>query len=641
MATSSEMEHGTKIKIGILTASDSCFEGKAEDKSSANLKILIEDKKIIPGKVVVQSCVPDDIEQIKEKLTIWSDALKLDLILTTGGTGFAPRDVTPEATKSILHKEAPGMTIAMIKASLDVTPLAMLSRLVCGTRGSTLIINLPGSKKGSQECLEFVTPAIPHAVDLLQGNKENVVTTHTHLQAETTPSAAPVSHTQHHHQGEHHHLGHQSSVDDTKVALRARESPFPLITVEEAVDMVLSEAPVLGVEKVFYKDALGRILAEDVYAKDPLPPFPASIKDGYAVVAADGAGDRIVLGDSTAGSVPKGEVIPGYCIRISTGAPIPKGADAVVQVEDTKLLKDADEGRTELEISLLQAPVIGQDIRPVGFDIKAGEKILAKGIRLGPSELGLAATVGVVKLMCHMFPVVGVLSTGNELVEPEAKLRPGHIRDSNRTTLLAALKEHGFPTVDLGVAKDRPESLLEHLKNALRRTDVIVTSGGVSMGEKDLLKQVLHVDLQAHMHFGRVFMKPGKPTTFATVTIDDTKKLFFGLPGNPVSAIVTCNLYVIPALNKMSGYPNPRRTVIKAKISSDIQLDSRPEYHRVVLSWREDDPVPWASSTGSQISSRLLSMCSANALLMLPPKTKEQKEMKTGDVAEAIVIGRL
>ncbi|XP_013398821.1 uncharacterized protein LOC106165239 isoform X1 [Lingula anatina] len=187
MATSSEMEHGTKIKIGILTASDSCFEGKAEDKSSANLKILIEDKKIIPGKVVVQSCVPDDIEQIKEKLTIWSDALKLDLILTTGGTGFAPRDVTPEATKSILHKEAPGMTIAMIKASLDVTPLAMLSRLVCGTRGSTLIINLPGSKKGSQECLEFVTPAIPHAVDLLQGNKENVVTTHTHLQAETTP----------------------------------------------------------------------------------------------------------------------------------------------------------------------------------------------------------------------------------------------------------------------------------------------------------------------------------------------------------------------------------------------------------------------------------------------------------------------
>ncbi|XP_021365763.1 gephyrin-like isoform X2 [Mizuhopecten yessoensis] len=575
-----------RIKVGVLTVSDSCFKGNAEDKSGSNLCHLIDQDQLIAGNVSVKDIVPDDIEKIKKTLKEWCDVKKLDLVLTTGGTGFAPRDVTPEATKSILEKEAPGMTIAMLKKSLEVTDLAMLSRLTCGTRGHTLVINLPGSTKGSEECFRFALPGIPHAVDLLRGRERSVKDTHAKLQAEgvVEPSkdykygdnlshldhAHPKGHHHggsghhhgerghhhgerghhhgghhhgesghhhgeeghhntkkanagdghHHHHGHghshhhghghgHHHSHHDSSQVDIKVAYRPRESPYPLISVEEAVQTVLDNTPQLATETVHFKACMGRFLAEDVFAKDPLPPFPASIKDGYAVLASDGEGNRLVSGDSTAGAVPEGSVVSGYCVRINTGAPLPVGADAVVQVEDTLLERHADEGRTELEIKIMKPPKVGQDIRPVGSDIAEGEKVLCKGQKLSPSELGLLATVGVTHVKCFKQPVVGVMSTGNELLEPDEALKEGKIRDSNRTTLIAQLQEHNFPVIDLGVAKDSPDSLLKLVKSSLEKVDVIVTSGGVSMGEKDLLRHVLQTDFKAKIHFGRVFMKPG------------------------------------------------------------------------------------------------------------------------------------
>lgn len=411
-----------------------------------------------------------------------------------------------------------------------------------------------------------------------------------------------------------------------------------MISVDEALKIVLEHAQPLGAEEIGLRECLCRFLADDVHAIDPLPPFPASIKDGYAVIAADGAGNRLVLGDSTAGSVPKGVVTSGFCVRINTGAPLPVGADSVVQVEDTILVKEEDDGRTEVEIKIMVAPIRRQDIRPVGSDIAKGEKVLEKSQKIGPSELGILATVGAARVTCYRLPVVGVMSTGNELVEPDEALQEGKIRDSNRTTLIAQLLEHGFPVVDLGVADDTVEALLTKLTESLRKCDVIVTSGGVSMGDKDLLKHVL-TDLNADLKFGRVFMKPGKPTAFAT--LDEGRKLFFGLPGNPVSAIVTCNLYVIPALNKMAGNPSPKRTMIRARIADKIHLDPRPEYHRALLTWHPDDPIPQAISTGNQMSSRLLSMRTANALLVLPPKTEVLQTIESGALVDAMIIGRL
>uniref|UniRef100_A0A671KX27 Gephyrin n=1 Tax=Sinocyclocheilus anshuiensis TaxID=1608454 RepID=A0A671KX27_9TELE len=449
--------------------------------------------------------------------------------------------------------------------------------------------------------------------------------------------------------------GH-SAVDITKVARRHRMSPFPLTSMDKAFITVLEMTPVLGNEIINYRDGMGRVLAQDVYAKDNLPPFPASVKDGYAVRAADGPGDRFIIGESQAGEQPILTVMPGQVMRVTTGAPIPCGADAVVQVEDTELLREMHPillvlGTEELEVRILVQARPGQDIRPIGHDIKRGECVLAKGTHMGASEIGLLATVGVTEVEVQKFPVVAVMSTGNELLNPEDDLHPGKIRDSNRSTLLATIQEHGYPTINLGIVGDNPDDLLNALHEGISRADVIITSGGVSMGEKDYLKQVLDIDLHAQIHFGRVFMKPGLPTTFATLDIDGTRKLIFALPGiircvcdilsNPVSAVVTCNLFVIPALRKMQGILDPRPTIIKARLSCDVKLDPRPEYHRCILTWHHQEPLPWAQSTGNQMSSRLMSMRSANGLLMLPPKTEQYVELHKGEVVDVMVIGRL
>uniref|UniRef100_A0A9J8BTJ1 Gephyrin n=1 Tax=Cyprinus carpio carpio TaxID=630221 RepID=A0A9J8BTJ1_CYPCA len=846
--------HDHQIRVGILTVSDSCFRNLAEDRSGINLKDLVHDPSLLGGIISAYKIVPDEIDEIKETLMDWCDEKELNLILTTGGTGFAPRDVTPEATREVIEREAPGMALAMLMGSLNVTPLGMLSRPVCGIRGKTLIINLPGSKKGSQECFQFILPALPHAIDLLRDaivkvkevhdaledlpspppplspppttsphkqtedkgvqceeedeeKKDSGVAStedsgsshitaaaiaakshpshavvmakggqplsgfipstsipshftcscsdtvsHTHFPStftspaiplallniqfqsqpiremkcyrklflfylltiiipesiisrgvqvlprdtaslSTTPSESPCAQQSRLSTAScptpkvrlrpfsldsHHSFSPQlsfpsctpyppwldphllpphwlldtlskenilrashSAVDITKVARRHRMSPFPLTSMDKAFITVLEMTPVLGTEIINYRDGMGRVLAQDVYAKDNLPPFPASVKDGYAVRAADGPGDRFIIGESQAGEQPTLTVMPGQVMRVTTGAPIPCGADAVVQVEDTELLRESEDGTEELEVRILVQARPGQDIRPIGHDIKRGECVLAKGTHMGPSEIGLLATVGVTEVEVQKFPVVAVMSTGNELLNPEDDLHPGKIRDSNRSTLLATIQEHGYPTINLGIVGDNPDDLLSALNEGISRADVIITSGGVSMGEKDYLKQVLDIDLHAQIHFGRVFMKPGLPTTFATLDTDGARKLIFALPGNPVSAVVTCNLFVIPALRKMQGILDPRPTIIKARLSCDVKLDPRPEYHRCILTWHHQEPLPWAQSTGNQMSSRLMSMRSANGLLMLPPKTEQYVELHKGEVVDVMVIGRL
>uniref|UniRef100_A0A8C3YX03 Gephyrin n=1 Tax=Denticeps clupeoides TaxID=299321 RepID=A0A8C3YX03_9TELE len=831
--------HELQVRVGILTVSDSCFRNLAEDRSGVNLKDLVHDPSLLGGIIAAYKIVPDEIDEIKETLVDWCDDKELNLILTTGGTGFAPRDVTPEATREVIEREAPGMALAMLMGSLNVTPLGMLSRPVCGIRGKTLIINLPGSKKGSQECFQFILPALPHAIDLLRDAVVRVKEVHNalgdlpspppplsplppvtspHKQMEdkgvqceeedeekkdsgvastedsgsshitaaaiaaksmkptssyaavmgkggqstpgllprppahftcccgdqsipdsiisrgvqvlprdtaslsTTPSESPraqpsrfstascptpklmscgflqasrrefranldevitlksrystLDQVQSRCGSKENILrSSHSAVDITKVARRHRMSPFPLTSMDKAFITVLEMTAVLGTEIINYRDGMGRVLAQDVYAKDNLPPFPASVKDGYAVRAADGPGDRFIIGESQAGEQPTHTVMPGQVMRVTTGAPIPCGADAVVQVEDTELLRESEDGTEELEVRILVQARPGQDIRPIGHDIKRGECVLAKGTHMGPSEIGLLATVGVTEVEVQKFPVVAVMSTGNELLNPEDDLHPGKIRDSNRSTLLATIQEHGYPTINLGIVGDNPDDLLNALNEGISRADVIITSGGVSMGEKDYLKQVLDIDLHAQIHFGRVFMKPGLPTTFATLDTDGARKLIFALPGNftfrdtgptlleapsmsdseasrqpvippprgsnPVSAVVTCNLFVIPALRKMQGILDPRPTIIKARLSCDVKLDPRPEYHRCILTWHHQEPLPWAQSTGNQMSSRLMSMRSANGLLMLPPKTEQYVELHKGEVVDVMVIGRL
>ncbi len=396
-----------------------------------------------------------------------------------------------------------------------------------------------------------------------------------------------------------------------------RESSYPLVTVEDALAVILRQVAPLPPELTLLHDALNRVLAEDVHAPAAQPPFPAALVDGFALRSADGDAPRRLIGEQMAGYMAGIEVAPGTAVRITTGAPIPSGADAVVKVEQA----DEVDGRVAPHPDQGLRPGLG--IRPLGSDVQAGERVLAAGQVLGPAELGMLASLGLAAAPVHARPVVGVFSTGDELAQPDQPLGPGQIYDSNRPTLWAAVAQAGGQPLDLGIIRDRPGELEQKLAAGLAVADLLVTSGGVSMGELDLLKPLL--ERWGVVHFGRVLMKPGKPMTFAALpvrsadgAIDPARpaRPIFALPGNPVSSLVTFQLFVRPAIRRSLGHQAAGLPQINAVLGHEFRLDpERPEFHRVTL--RREGGRFVAVSTGSQASSRLLSASGANGLLAL------------------------
>jgi gephyrin len=418
--------------------------------------------------------------------------------------------------------------------------------------------------------------------------------------------------------------------------MKQTESPYPMLSVAEAQAVVLEQAQPLPPQRQPLAAVYGRILAEPVRAREPLPPFPASTKDGYAVIAADGPGDYPVIGEVTAGQVAPFVVRPGQVAYITTGAPLPAGADAVVMVEETEPLP-ANGG--ERRVHIRQGVRAGADVRPIGVDVAADEMVLAAGDWLGPAEIGLLATVGAAQVHVYPQPRVAILSTGDELVEPAQTPAPGQIRDSNRATLAAAIQAAGGIPVDLGIGRDQQSHLDERIQTGLNTADILITSGGVSMGDLDLIKPLL--EHKGHVHFGRIRMKPGKPVTFATADVEGRRKLIFGLPGNPVSSLVTFYLLAVPALRKLAGWADPHLRRVSAVLDQPLPLDAyRPEYHRALLRWdttlHDGRGGYRAASTGSQASSRLLSLRSANALLEVP---QAPGQLPAGALVTALWIG--
>ena len=406
-----------------------------------------------------------------------------------------------------------------------------------------------------------------------------------------------------------------------------RESRYPMIPVDEALKRVMAHVAPLPVVERRFDEALGWVLAEDVKANEPLPPFAASTVDGFAVVAADGAGKRDLIGEQFAGYDADLRIKAGQAARITTGAPIPNGADAVMMVEWSM----EEEGT----VSFTQSVKAGDYIRPIGSDIALGQTILTAGTLLGAAEIGLLATVGMTSVLVHRRPIVGVMSTGDELVEPDETPGPGQIRDSNRFSLVASLREAGAEAIELGIAPDTKEALQGFIEEGLANCDALVTSGGVSMGELDLVKPLL--EELGTVHFGRVNTKPGKPVTFATVE----GKPFFAMPGNPVSSLVSFEVFMRPALRKMSGYlpsawHRPRVPAILAHKTRHTA--ARTEFQRAVLHFNPSARRFIARTTGSQQSSRLLSMVGANALVVLP---HGKADFEAGEEVETLLIGEL
>ncbi len=401
--------------------------------------------------------------------------------------------------------------------------------------------------------------------------------------------------------------------------------PVDSITVEEALRRVLDAAPALPPARVALADAYGLVLAEPLVAEEDLPPFPAATMDGYAVVAADGPGWRDLVGEQLAGYVADLVVRPGTVARITTGSPLPPGADAVVMVERTR----ERDGRVEIAQERIAA---GENIRPVGVDMARGQWVLDAGTPIGPAETGLLASLGAAEVLAHPRPRVAILSTGDELVEPWERPGPGQIRDSNRYALACALAELRVPVVRSAIAPDEEGATRATVRDALGAADVLITSGGVSMGQRDLVKAIL--DELAEVRFGRLFMKPGKPLHFATTP---EGKLIFGLPGNPVSALVGFEIFVRPALLKLAGGRNPVRPRVSVALAHPITPGDRPEFQRAVVRQATDGTLV-AANTGAQASSRLASLVGANALLALPAR---REPFAAGERVEAILTGPL
>jgi molybdopterin molybdotransferase len=400
-----------------------------------------------------------------------------------------------------------------------------------------------------------------------------------------------------------------------------RASAYPLVDAEVAAALVLERAHFLGSEKVPLSDCAGRVLAEDIVALAPLPAFPSSAVDGYALRAADAGKALRVVGESAAGRPFESQVQPGTAIRILTGGVLPDGADCVVMMEAVRLSGDA--------VTVPGGLTPGQNFHAPGADLRAGERVLPAGVQLTAAEIGLAAALGLPELPVGRRPQVALMSTGDELVEVGKTPARGQIPDSNRWALLAALREAGADVRLLGIGPDEPDALRRLVVEALAGADVLVTSGGVSVGTHDLIKPLL--ESIGDVHVGRVKLKPGKPFTFATLA---GGKIAFGLPGFPVSSLVTFEVFVRPALRKMQGHAHLQRPTLPVRLGYDARATAdRTEYQRVTLRREGGDLI--AVSTGSQSSSRLMSLAGAHALVRIPAG---DQGIDAGTIVEAIIL---
>ncbi len=383
-----------------------------------------------------------------------------------------------------------------------------------------------------------------------------------------------------------------------------------MLTVAEAREYVLGSTGRLEEMEVPLLDALGMNLAEDAVAGNDIPPFDNSAMDGYAVRAEDIAAASsenpvalAVLGDLPAGYTADAVVGSRQAIRIMTGAPLPGGADTVIPVESTRTEGDG--------VLILESLAMGTHVRRAGEDVKTGEAVIAAGTEVGPAEVGMLASLGYAQVRCFRRAVVGIISTGDELVGVDEELAPGKIRDSNSYTIYGMVQEAGAEPLRLGVIGDDAAALEQAITANLDRVDLFITSGGVSVGDYDMVKDVL--GKLGEMNFWKVAMRPGKPQAFGHIG----GKPLFGLPGNPVSVMVSFEQFVRPALLMMMGRKNIFRPEATAVLDSPIgRKKGRAEFIRVIVEWREG--CYHARATGPQGSGILKSMVLGNALAVLP-----------------------
>jgi|SRR5437660_1142018 len=401
-----------------------------------------------------------------------------------------------------------------------------------------------------------------------------------------------------------------------------------MISVEEALERILAEIKPLAITQVPLSQSLGLVLAQDIIAQEDIPPFANSAMDGFALLSQDskpgnGAPARLhITGSVAAGYVADHAVEAGTTMRIMTGAPIPPGADTVIQVELTRPASPESEW-----VEILQAVAPGNNIRPAGEDMRRGQTILVHGTEIRAWEIGILATLGWATVPVIRRPRVAILGTGDEVIDVDEPLQPGKIRNSNSYLLAAAVKQAGGEAHRLGVARDTVESLREKFSEAITY-DLILTSGGVSVGDFDLVKDIMQE--QGKIDFWRINMRPGKPVAFGHISGIP----LLGLPGNPVSSAVTFELFGRPLLRKMMGHTRLTRPQIDVLVEDGVQERAmRRHYVRAYVAWHDNHFI--ARTTGNQGSNIMTSLLNANALVIVP---EGGATIAPGETAKAIML---
>ncbi len=401
-----------------------------------------------------------------------------------------------------------------------------------------------------------------------------------------------------------------------------------MLRVEEALERILAGVTPLAPIPVALASSQGLVLAEDIVAHDDIPPFANSAMDGFALRSQDsypvnGQIPRLqVTGGVAAGYIADHAVTEGTAMRIMTGAPLPPGADTVIQIELTRY--DGPES-TWVEVPQVVAPA--NNIRPAGEDMRTGQLVLKQGTEIGPWEIGILATLGYATVAVIPRPRVAIVGTGDEIIDIDQPLRPGKIRNSNSYMLEAAVRRAGAEAHRLGVAQDTEESLREKFREAVAY-DCIFTSGGVSVGDFDLVKDILTE--QGNINFWRINMRPGKPVAFGNIG----GVPLLGLPGNPVSSAVTFELFGRPLLRKMQGHTRLRKPHIPVVVEDGVKDKAmRRHYVRAHVEWRDTQFV--AHTTGNQGSNLLTSLVDANAFLVVP---EGGVTIQPGETAQAMML---
>ena len=383
----------------------------------------------------------------------------------------------------------------------------------------------------------------------------------------------------------------------------------PWLSVEQAITrMTGAVKPIQDCETVAIRDALNRVLAEEVISGINVPPYENSAMDGYAFnsqdLPASGEATLKLVGKSFAGIPFDGEVKPGECVRIMTGAQMAKGTDSVIMQEQVKADNDA--------ITIQSGHCKGENVRHIGEDIKSGDAVLKVGQQISPTELGLLASLGVANVSVKKPVRVAFFSTGDELRNVDEQLEEGQIYDSNRYTLFGMLKQLGVELIDMGIFPDDREAIETAFKQAAQQADAIITSGGVSVGEADFVKETL--DKLGKVDFWKIAMKPGKPLAFGFVD----NAVFFGLPGNPVSVMATFYQFAMPTLKTMMGYTAVKPLVVKVACKTNLRKSpGRTDFQRGILQANDKGELT-VETIGMQGSHMLSGMSKANCFIVLP-----------------------